>query len=184
MLNEAQKAQAAKKIKRSVFQVQAKNPLWKELENIHNPTVEVIRQMKRCHRERERNTLWPKDSMEGIRRRKGQTAGFIDSCTSRRCRRLLTLWLIRKLPGKPEPCRGCNLEGRTTREHLKVCNRIDPSSSMYDGQVLRALEELLKVTMCLGRPTSKLKLEFGNAWCCLLEFGAAWCCLVLPVRVW
>jgi len=159
MLNEARKAQTAKKIKRSVFQVQAKNPLWKELENIHNPTMEVIKQIKRRHREKERNTLWAKDSMEGIRRRKGQTARFIDSCTSRRCQRLLTLWLIRKLPGKPEPCRGCNLGGRTTREHLKICNQIDPSSRMYDGQVLRALEELLKVTMCLGRPTSKLNRD-------------------------
>ena len=37
MLNEARKAQAAKKIKRSVFQVQAKKPLWKELENVPDP---------------------------------------------------------------------------------------------------------------------------------------------------
>ena len=73
--------------------------------------------------------------------------------------RSLTLWLITKLPRKPEPFRGCNLEGRTTREHLEVCNQIDPPSRIYDGQVLRALEELLKVTMCSGRPTSKLNRD-------------------------
>ena len=119
----------------------------------------AIGEIRARMRREERRTMWEASStqMEGIRERKDVTARMIDGCVSRRCRRMVTLWILKRIPGKPTLCLNCQGAARTSRRHAIECCRVDPTARLAGGQILAALEEIsVVVSRCMGWSVSKL----------------------------
>lgn len=119
----------------------------------------IVKEIRDEHRRRDRQQLWTtrKTQMEGIDAQKYKTAKRIDECSTRSCRRLATLWLLKKIPGPTRPCRSCDGRRGTSRSHVTECTKTDPTARLASGQTVRMLEELSTITgKCMGWPTSKL----------------------------
>lgn len=170
MIHEARKAYDRRGTRRSVFKLAESNPMateyrdrtvWAGIRVADDAQrIDMVKEIRRGHRRKDRESLWTGDTaqqMEGISRRVGATAQTIDTCVTRRCRRMITLWMLRKIPGRPRLCLNCNLLGRTTRAHVMECCHADPTTRLACGQTVDMLRELSRITSrCLGWPAAKL----------------------------
>ena len=173
MIREARKEHARRKVAKSVFLAAKKNPVYEEYRRTRENTApgaepadeeehqwrSILESQRARWRGDERKTLWETSStqLEGIRERKDETAKMIDGCATRRCRRMVTLWVLKRIPGKPKPCPNCRGAERTSRRHVLECCQVDPTTRLAGGQILAALEEISVILRkCLGWTTSKL----------------------------
>lgn len=166
MISEARKAYHRKKTTTSVFKTAEANPMVREYQDRTRgkpmddvPRKVLVKEIRDEHRRRDRRQLWATKGpqLEGIDEQKYKSARWIDYCSTRRCRRLVTLWLLRKIPGPIQPCRNCNGLNRATRKHIVECTRTDPTARWTSGQTVRMLQELSVITgKCLGKSTTKL----------------------------
>ena len=115
MIREARKEHARRKVAKSVFLTAKKNPVYEEYRRTREnmtPGAEPADEEEHQWRSilESQRARWRGDKrlcetsstqLEGIRERKDETSKMIDGCATRRCRRMVTLWVLKGIPGKP-----------------------------------------------------------------------------------
>lgn len=76
------------------------------------------------------------------------TSRQADAFISRMSRRLVTLWALRRLIGKPEECKNCKARTRATYRH---CIVLSPTTLLRTRQLVEALRTIVQIyCRCLG----------------------------------
>jgi hypothetical protein len=169
MVREAQRAHDRKGVRGSVFAVAERNPMvweyrrttvWQGKRLVpEEERKERVKEIRKEERRKERTEMFKKhpDQVAGIKEEKGKTASEIDELGSRRLRRLVYLWLLKKIPGKPGDCRKCR--ARTTRTHVVDCAERNPTAELMQGRVMDAAKSIAKILEnCLGMGTLEQEL--------------------------
>ena len=110
--------------------------------------------------------------MDAIEKEVGRTAQLVDSCASRRSRRMLQIWVLKRVIGRPKECAKCRGRpvgpestasqsvGKTSYEHVQECMGVNPTSLLRSGQVVEALHAVIRACRyCLGWSTEVLEAE-------------------------
>lgn len=111
---------------------------------------QILRELGKREQEKER---WERRARKAtqvahIRRDAGRE---IDRVQSKGARRLLVLWLLRRLVGRPEWCKRC-LRGKATYQHVQECVEKDVDGAVKAGRWRVAALWLAEISEeCLGR---------------------------------
>lgn len=111
----------------------------------------MLKGVRKEHRKKDREKMWDERPLEMamISKLKDTTAKVIDRFPDRHVRRVLHLWTLRKLVGRPKECKRCGSLG--TPEHIKGCSGLDPTLLLIAGQYLEAAKAIVEICRwCLG----------------------------------
>lgn len=90
-----------------------------------------------------------------------KTAKLIDKVPSVQGRRLLTLWILKRLVGQPRPCRKCGHE-RASMRHIQECCNEPVDALVQNGLYADALVAMVRMSKeCLGRPYKRCLKELS-----------------------
>jgi hypothetical protein len=115
---------------------------------------ELLRDIRREEKaaEREQRRILKAHQAEHIRPDAGRA---IDGVEGRSARRLLVLWLLRRLIGKPAPCQRC-LADRATYRHVQACTGHAVDAAVKAGHWTQAAQWIAAIAAeCLGRPPKR-----------------------------
>mgnify|MGYP002777274952 CR=1 FL=1 len=89
------------------------------------------------------------------------TAREIDKIPSCQGRRILTLWIIKRLVGEPKPCTRCP-HGRASARHLQECCNLNIDHLIRSGEFVEAVVAIAHASrLCLGRSYSRSLSELA-----------------------
>lgn len=162
---EARAAAGQRACKGSVFKIGANNQLLAQFRaggrTDEAEWRQVFRRIRDEGRRLEREKLWQSQKTYPVARRRYATAKAVDQHRSRTIRRRLTLWVLRRLIGKPELCNNC-LGEKGTYDHVQRCIGAYVDCTIGMGQWLEAAKLIAEIEQkCLGRLTATLRRELG-----------------------
>lgn len=152
LIHDGRKAAERRLYSKSAFAIERKNPLlaryrdltiWKGLSRL--TTKQRKDMLRKIHQEKD------KDSSTRHMARK------IESIQSQSIRRLMTLWILRRLIGKPETCKACMLN-RATYEHVQHCLNKPVDELIKQGKWRQAAKAVVAISaQCLGRSIARFQ---------------------------
>ena len=163
MVREAHIAHQRRRLPKSTFCVAEKNKMVQEYrkETIwsgagrpsEEENIRILRRIRTKCRKADRSDLWTKKPTQvgQIDRKPTVTSLLIDMLIGQRSRRLITLWVLKKLIGKPKDCLNCNGASKTSREHVQTCLDVYPTTHLNMRRPVEALKAVLQISRrCLG----------------------------------
>lgn len=176
MVYHARSAHARRDVKTSVFHDEVKRnsmvrrytaATFGQPHMEDDESIALMKEMRKKDRFNDRCQLWidpaRKHQVELIEFRRYRTARWVDGLLGRQGRRVVYLWILRRLIGKPRPCLNC-LCALGTNQHVQQCTGLNVDLMIKRRQYVLAAELIADICrQCLGRPMGKLRTELRMA---------------------
>lgn len=130
-------------------------------------SIGTMKQIKQSARFADRCEMWVDPSkklqVELIEFQRYRTVTWVDTLLGRQARRLVYLWILHKLVGRPRPCLNC-LESLASFRHVQECMGLNVDRAIKERKYVLAADMIGQISWaCLGRPLGNLRSELEAA---------------------